>query len=51
MELQIRTGLSWGTNPRFSRESGGDHGNQYTGGKVAVVETLPQPAEEKQLCL
>jgi len=24
--------------------SGGDHGNQYTGGKVAVVELIPQPA-------
>jgi hypothetical protein len=25
------------------REAGGDHGNQYTGGKVAVVENFPQP--------
>ncbi len=25
------------------RLAGGDHGNQYTGGKVAVVENFPQP--------
>lgn len=27
------------------QEAGGDHGNQYTGSKVAIVETLPQPAK------
>ena len=26
------------------RAAGGDRGNQYTGGKVAVRENLPQPA-------
>lgn len=30
------------------REAGGDHGNQYTGGKVAVSATMQQPPEEKK---
>ena len=27
--------------------AGGDHGNQYTGGKSAVVENVPQPARSR----
>ena len=36
------------TTESVAQEVGGDHGNQYTGGKVALVEIVPQPADRKR---